>query len=112
MKKRSSLPRSLVVGLVTFLILVVYAYGFSVTKINFEETRSERRLASLTRILRALAHPEVFEYEYAIVDVQVPFYLGCLEGGVETPDIDRSHAFIELSGYGDSLRCIRLCVFP
>lgn len=99
MKKRSSLPRSLVVGLVTFLILVVYAYGFSVTKINFEETRSERRLASLTRILRALAHPEVFEYEYEIVDVQVPFYLGCPEGGVETPDIDRSQAFIELSGY-------------
>ena len=99
MKKRSFLPRSLVVGLVTFLILVVYAYGFSVTKINFEETRSERRLASLTRILRALAHPEVFEYEYETVDVQVPFYLGCPEGGVEAPDIDRSKAFIELSGY-------------
>jgi phosphonate ABC transporter permease subunit PhnE len=79
---------------VTLLVLVVIAYGFSVTKINFEETRSERRVASLTRILRALAHPQLFDYEYQEVDVQVPFYLGCPEGGVTPLDVDRSGAFI------------------
>jgi len=94
MKKSSSPIRSLTVGLVTLLVLIILAYGFTVTKINFEETRSERRVASLTRILRALAHPKLFDYEYQIVDVQVPFYLGCPEGGVEAPEVDRSGAFI------------------
>jgi phosphonate ABC transporter permease subunit PhnE len=94
MKKSSSPIRSIGVGLVTLLVLVVLAYGFTVTKINFEETRSERRVASLTRILRALAHPKVFDYEYEEVDVEVPFYLGCPEEGVELPEVDRSGAFI------------------
>jgi hypothetical protein len=94
MNKSSSPIRSIVVGLVTLLVLVVLAYGFSVTKINFEETRSERRVASLTRILRALAHPKIFDYEYQEVDVEIPFYLGCPEGGVESPEVDRSGAFI------------------
>ena len=94
MKKNASPIKSLVVGLVTFLVLIILAYGFSVTNINFEETRSERRLASLTRVLRALAHPRVFDYKYEEVDVQIPFYLGCPEGGVEAPEVDRSGAFI------------------
>jgi phosphonate ABC transporter permease subunit PhnE len=94
MKKSSSLLRSLSVGLVSLLILIIIAYGFSVTNINFEETRSERRLSSLTRVLRALAHPRIFDYEYEVVDVEIPFYLGCPEGGAEVPDVDRSGAFI------------------
>ena len=94
MKKSSSPLRSLAVGLATLLFLVVFAYGFAVTNINFEETRSERRVASLTRILRALAHPHIFDYEYEVVNVEVPFYLGCPEEGVEPPEVDRSAAFI------------------
>jgi phosphonate ABC transporter permease subunit PhnE len=94
MKKSSSPFRSIVVGLVTLLILVVYAYGFTVTKIDFGETRSERRVASLTRILRALAHPHLFDYNYQTVDVEIPFYLGCPEGGATLPDVDRSEAYI------------------
>jgi len=94
MKKNSSPLRSLTVGLVTLFALVVLAYGFTVTNIDFKETRSERRVASLTRILRALAHPKIFDYEYEQVDVEIPFYLGCPEEGVETPDVDRSGAFI------------------
>lgn len=94
MKKSSSPLKSIGVGLVALLVLVVFAYGFTVTKINFEETRSERRVASLTRILRALAHPKVFDYEYTEVDVEIPFYLGCPEEGVELPEVDRSGAFI------------------
>ena len=94
MKKKSSLLKSLSVGLVSLLILIIIAYGFNVTNINFEETRSERRLASLTRVLRALAHPRIFDYEYQQVDVEVPFYLGCPDGGVEFPEVDRSGAFI------------------
>lgn len=94
MKKTSSPMRSIAVGLATLIVLVVFAYGFSVTNVNFEETRSERRMASLTRILRALAHPAIFEYEYQTVSVEDPFFLGCPEGGVEPPEPDRSGAYI------------------
>ena len=97
MKKKSSPLKSLAVGLVSLLVLIVLAYGFSVTNINFEETRSERRVASLQRILRALAHPRIFDFEYEVVDVELPFYLGCPEGGVESPEVDRSGAFIVTS---------------
>ena len=94
MKKTSSPIKSFAVGLITLLVLVILAYGFRVTNINFEETRSERRVASLTRILRALAHPKIFDYEFEVVDVEIPFYLGCPEEGVEFPEVDRSGAFI------------------
>lgn len=94
MKKNSSPLRSLAVGGATILVLIVIAYGFSITRINFAETRSERRVASLTRILRALAHPHIFDYDYDEVDVEIPFYLGCPEEGAELPDVDRSSAFI------------------
>lgn len=92
--KNKSLLRSLSVGLVTLLVFITFAYGFSVTNINFEETRSERRVASLTRILRALAHPKILDYEFDSVDVETPFYLGCPEAGVTPPSVDRSGAFI------------------
>ncbi len=94
MKKNSSLLRSIGVFFAVILVVVVYAYGFTVTNVDFAESQSERRLASFTRILRALAHPHIFDYDYQEVDVQVPFYLGCPEGGVEAPDLDRSGAFI------------------
>jgi phosphonate ABC transporter permease subunit PhnE len=94
MKKRSSPLRSLAVGLITFLVLAIFAYGFTITNIDFRETRSERRVASLTRILRALAHPKIFDYEYEEVDVEIPFYLGCPEEGVDVPEVDRSGAYI------------------
>jgi phosphonate ABC transporter permease subunit PhnE len=92
--KNKPLLRSLSVGLVTLLVFITFAYGFSVTNINFEETRSERRVASLTRILRALAHPKILDYEFDSVDVEIPFYLGCPEEGIAPPAIDRSGAFI------------------
>ncbi len=92
--KNKSLLRSLSVGLITLLVFITFAYGFSVTNINFEETRSERRVASLTRILRALAHPKILDYEVESVDVEIPFYLGCPEEGVPPPMVDRSGAFI------------------
>ena len=70
------------------------AYGFHVTRVDFEESRSEKRLASLTRILRALAHPKLVDYDYKETDVEIPFYLGCPEGGVDLPDVDRFGPYI------------------
>ena len=90
MKKKSSLTRSILIGLGVALVIIVYAYGFQVTKVNFEETRSERRLEQLTRIIRALAHPDIIEYEKEEVYVEVPVYLPCPEGDIDYPEPDTS----------------------
>ena len=47
MKPNRSLGKSIALGLAILLGLVVYAYGVSVTKVNFEETRSEHLPSSV-----------------------------------------------------------------
>ncbi len=96
MKRKRSLGKSIALGLAILLGLVVYAYGFSVTKVNFEETRSEVRLTQLTRILRALAHPAIFEFEQDELDVEAPIYLPCPAEGVPEREVDTSGAYLLL----------------
>ena len=62
-KKKPSPWKSFSIGGIVLLVLVIYAYGFQITKVNLEELRSENRQASLQRVIRALAKPEIFEYE-------------------------------------------------
>lgn len=94
MKTQRSLLRSILLGLAILLVLVVYAYGFQVTKVNFAETSSERRLTQLTRILRALAHPDIFEYEKEEVVVDVPIYLPCPDPVPDIPEPDTSGPYL------------------
>ena len=62
-KKKPSLQRSLGTALIVLLVVVVFAYGVQVTDVNFETTRSEVRLTQLTRVIRALAQPDLIEYD-------------------------------------------------
>jgi phosphonate ABC transporter permease subunit PhnE len=96
MKKSRSLGRSIGLGLAVFAGLMVYAYGFQVTKVNLEETRSERRQTQLIRILRALAHPDLVEYEQDEFEVNAPILLGCPAGGVDFPEPDTSGPYMIL----------------
>ena len=97
LRKEKSFVRSLALGAVLLLVMVVYAYGFNVTKVNFETTREEKRLTQLTRILRALAHPDLLEYEKEELVVMVPVYLPCPKSGVPASDQDRSQPYIILT---------------
>ncbi len=94
MKKQRSLIKSIGLGLAVLVLLVVYAYGFKVTKVNFAETSSEVRLAQLTRILRALAHPDIIEFEQEETHVDAPIYLPCPDGGMELPEPDMSGPYL------------------
>ncbi len=98
MKEKRSLLKSIGIGLAVILTVVVYAYGVTVTKINFEETRSEKRKEVLTRILRALAHPNLVTYDYEETHLDYPFYLPCPESGEVAPPVqDTSDAYITVS---------------
>jgi phosphonate ABC transporter permease subunit PhnE len=87
-KKRRSPLRSIALGLAIFAVLIIYAYGFQVTKVNFKETSSEVRLKQLTRILRALAHPDIIEYDQLELDVDLSIYLPCPVGEIEIEPTD------------------------
>jgi phosphonate ABC transporter permease subunit PhnE len=75
------LPRSLKMGLLVLAVLVMYAYGFQVTKVNLTEIRSLQRQESLARVLRALARPDIFAFEETEISVEHPFFVPCPAGG-------------------------------
>ncbi|OGO19818.1 MAG: hypothetical protein A2Z14_06205 [Chloroflexi bacterium RBG_16_48_8] len=109
MKAPRTLLKSIGIGVAVIVILVVYAYGFRVTKVNFKETRSEDRLIVLARILRALAHPDIIEYEQEETDVYLPFFLPCPEVEVVIQKPDKSRPYLTSSvSCGDSKETIFL----
>lgn len=106
MKPSRSPLRSLAIGLAVIVVVVVYAFGFSVTDVNFETTRDETRLQQLTRILRALAHPDVIEYDQEELYVEAPIYLPCPEGGAPPYEPDTSGPYIVMEPACASARAI------
>jgi phosphonate ABC transporter permease subunit PhnE len=92
-KKRSSL-RSIGIFAAIIVVIVIYAIAFSVTDVDFAATRSEKRLTQLTRIIRALAHPDIIEYDQEEVHVEVPYYLPCPEDGAPEIEVDTSGPYI------------------
>jgi len=99
MKTDKPFWKSLLTGLAVALVIIIYAYGFQVTEVNFEETRSEKRLTQLTRIIRALAHPEIIEYEQEETNIDAPVYLPCPQTEVDYPEPDTSGSYILLDPY-------------
>jgi hypothetical protein len=72
--------RALLIGFSVLLGFLVYAYGFQVTKVDLEETKSERRQEQLFRILRALAQPDLIEYDRHDTSAEAPVYVRVLRG--------------------------------
>ena len=99
MDRKPSFKRSLIIGFTVVIAILVLAYGFQVTEVNFEETRSETRLTQLSRIIRALAHPDILEYERDEVIVEAPVYLPCPEAEPSLPETDTRGPYITLKPY-------------
>ncbi|MCJ7733299.1 MAG: ABC transporter permease subunit [Anaerolineales bacterium] len=99
-KNKPSLLRSLGSALGVLLVVVVFAYGVKVTDVNFETTRSEDRLISLKRVIRALVKPDIVEYKTVDTDIEFPFYLPCPDGqNIDAPEQDTSQAYMTASAY-------------
>ncbi|MEK6222082.1 MAG: hypothetical protein N2D54_07515, partial [Chloroflexota bacterium] len=96
MKKERSFIRTLGIGVAILIGIVVYAYGFTITDVDFAETVKENRRAVLTRILRALAKPDLVEYDQEEQIVEFPYYLPCPEGGLPFTTEDRSGPFVTI----------------
>jgi phosphonate ABC transporter permease subunit PhnE len=96
--------RSLLIGVAVLLGFLIYAYGFQVTKVDLEETRSERRQEQLFRILRALAQPDLIEYDQKETSAETPVYVPCPPGGVPqtVPDLEGPRIMLEPACGGPS----------
>jgi len=77
MPKKRSLLQSILLGAAILAAMVIYAYGFQVTKFNLDETKDPRRQTQLTRILRALARPDIFEYDKEEYIISLPVFTPC-----------------------------------
>ncbi len=75
--KKASIWKSLRTGFFAFLGMAIIAYGFEITQVDLEELRSENRQDSLVRVARALAQPELFEYEQVEEVVNTQLYVPC-----------------------------------
>ena len=94
-KKKPSPWKSLQFGLIIFVGLLIYAYGFQITKVDLEDLRSERRQESLTRVMRALARPDIFEYDQTEEIINAPVFVTCPASG--TPSVqeqDKSGPYV------------------
>jgi phosphonate ABC transporter permease subunit PhnE len=94
MKKERTLRRTLLLVFGMVAAVLVYAYGFEKTDVNLDEIQSETRQASLVRVLRALAHPDLVTYDRVETEVLAPIYTPCPAGGFEAPEPDTSGAYM------------------
>ncbi|HSQ27050.1 MAG TPA: ABC transporter permease subunit [Anaerolineales bacterium] len=77
MNKKVSLRTSLLRGLLAAFSLLVFAYGFQVTQVSFDQINSPTRQESLKRVLRALARPDLFAYEQIETTIEAPISVPC-----------------------------------
>ena len=97
-EKKASPWKSLQLGLAILFSFVVYAYGFQITKVDLEDLRSERRQESLVRVMRALARPDIFEYEQQAEVINAPVHVTCPASGAPTlPEPNASGPYIIVS---------------
>lgn len=93
-KPGKAAARSLRLGAVVLAGLVIYAYGFQVTKVDLEETRLPRRQEQFVRILRALARPDLFVYEKEEFVVEAPIFVPCPPGAAVPPPAERGDSYL------------------
>ena len=100
MKNQKASPwKSLRTGLLVLLALIVFAYGFEITDIDLAQLRSEQRQNSLQRVTRALARPDIFEFEQEEQKGIAPVYVTCPADGTipEVPAPDTSGPYVTVT---------------
>lgn len=95
--RQSSGRRFLRTFLITVVIIVVFAFGFQVTDINLERPKEERRQAQLVNVLRALARPDLTQYETERLVVDAAILVPCPASQFSVPDLSQPGPVIQLS---------------
>jgi phosphonate ABC transporter permease subunit PhnE len=117
--------RSLWVGVAIIAGLLVYAYGFEQTEVDLSRIRAEDRQERLVNIVRALARPDLIEYDRAETVTELEFSIPCPSdrGSPAVPSEDRyiqatpacaePRAEVLLEGFGfPANQSVRLALVP
>jgi phosphonate ABC transporter permease subunit PhnE len=83
--------------LIAIVVIIVFAYGFQVTQINLEEPKEERRQQQLINVLRALAHPDLVEYDTERLNVETAILVPCPTTQFTLPDLSQPGPSIGVS---------------
>jgi len=76
-RRLASLGRGLIYAVAVAGGILIYAYGFQVTQVSLEEARSPSRQERLVRILRALAEPDLVEYDEQETTAETSVWVPC-----------------------------------
>lgn len=96
--RKPSRGRTLRIFLITIIIFVVLAYGVEVTNIDLSPLREPNRQAQLTRVVRALFHPDIIKYDQEQVVVNAPVYVPCPSSGLpQTVAPSAGKAYVEIT---------------
>lgn len=72
--------------LLAIVLIIVFAYGFEVTRINLEEPKKERRQDQLLNVIRSLARPDLTQYETERLEIEAPILVPCPATQFQLPD--------------------------
>lgn len=78
-KETRPLLRAFGIFIAIILLFMLYAYAIDVTQINFEEPQDPQRQATTTRVIRALARPDFFEYNVERRSMNIGITVPCDE---------------------------------
>jgi phosphonate ABC transporter permease subunit PhnE len=82
-KEKRSGRRWLLIVLGIALVFVAYAFSVEATDVDLTQIKDETRREQLFRILRALAHPDLVQYDTQEILVTADLFVPCSDGTVE-----------------------------
>ncbi len=78
-------------------IVIIYAYGLQVTKVDLEKPQEAKRQEQLTNILRGLANPDLFAWDIERVEADAPVLIPCTGEAPTPPAPVEGRPYITLS---------------
>ncbi len=90
LEPKRGFKRTLIFILAMVFGVIVYAYGFDVTRVNLDEIKSETRQTQLVRVLRSLARPDLMTYERVSTPTDAAFAMPCPAGGFIPDEVDEN----------------------
>lgn len=88
--------RRLIIVLAFTIGVLIYSYGWTITEIDLTLPQEERRQDSVTRAMRELLSPRVFDQERELVTYEVPILMGCDTGESPAQAVASSEAYVVL----------------
>ncbi len=96
-KPSASVLRTLGKVALVVAIVIIYAYGLQVTKVDLEKPQEAKRQEQLTNILRGLANPDLFAWDIERVEADAPVLIPCAGEAPTLPPPVEGRPYITLS---------------